>query len=268
MSFFLMWDSRTFRCQQKKNCMKKWNVGEAGRALWCISLIYYLPDFQTLILSTLEEESPFPFPFPPSPVSCSTCDIGAGLSVFSIDYHIFRALLGGTPADSTSRTTGVLFLEHMEYVVNKHSSHPSCLSAAWTRPLDTVWHFQVPSFLCLRCRPLNGVINVSPKGNFHSQLPKETVSCDAFLLDINRSREGQVMGGERAGGRKHQRQQASKRRRRARPVLTFALFTHFSLPSLNGFWRVNQINWLANYWCAVVFQWGPLFCLALALLTS
>lgn len=89
-----MWDSRTFRCQQKKNCMKKWNVGEAGRALWCISLIYYLPDFQTLILSTLEES---PFPFPPSPISCSTCDIGAGLSVFSIDYHIFRALLGGDP---------------------------------------------------------------------------------------------------------------------------------------------------------------------------
>lgn len=30
-------------------------------------------------------------------------------------------------------------------------------------PLDTVWHFQVPSFLCLRCQPLNGVINVPPK---------------------------------------------------------------------------------------------------------
>lgn len=31
------------------------------------------------------------------------------------------------------------------------------------------------------------------KSNFHSQLLKETVSCDAFLLDINRSREDQVM---------------------------------------------------------------------------
>lgn len=218
MSFFLMWDSRTFRCQQKKNCMKKWNVGEAGRALWCISLIYYLPDFQTLILSTLEEESPFPFPFPPSPISCSTCDIGAGLSVFSIDYHIFRVLLGeggGTPADSTSCTTGVLFLEHMEYAVQKQHSHPSILSfsslnqTSWycmTLPGSFLPVFEMSAFEW-------GVINVSPKGNFHSQLPKETVSCDAFLLDINRSRKGQVMGGNRAGGRTHQRQQASKRRR-------------------------------------------------------
>lgn len=43
---------------------------------------------------------------------------------------------------------------------------------------------------------MNGVINVSPKSNFHSQLLKEIVSCDAFLLDINRSREDQVMEGK------------------------------------------------------------------------
>lgn len=96
MSFFF------FKCgipgpsgadKRKKNYMKKWNVGKARRALWCISLIYYLPDFQTLIPSTLEEESPPPF-------SCSTCDIGARLSVFSIDYNIFRAFIGATPGAS------------------------------------------------------------------------------------------------------------------------------------------------------------------------
>lgn len=46
-----------------------------------------------------------------------------------------------------------------------------------------------------------GAINVSPppkkqKSNFHSQLLKESVSCDAFLLDINRSREEQVTEGK------------------------------------------------------------------------
>lgn len=40
-------------------------VGKARSALWCISLIYYLADFQALILSTLEEESPFFLPPPP-----------------------------------------------------------------------------------------------------------------------------------------------------------------------------------------------------------
>lgn len=33
-------------------------VGKVGSALWCISLIYYVTDFQALILNTLEEESP------------------------------------------------------------------------------------------------------------------------------------------------------------------------------------------------------------------
>lgn len=37
------------------------------------------------------------------------------------------------------------------------------------------------------------------KSNFHSQLLKETVSCDAFLLDINRSREDQVIEGKQPG---------------------------------------------------------------------
>lgn len=51
-------------------------VGKVRSALWCISLIYYLTDFQALILSTLEEKSPF------TPLSCSTCDIMDGLSAF------------------------------------------------------------------------------------------------------------------------------------------------------------------------------------------
>lgn len=64
------------------------NVGKEVRsALWCISLIYYLADFQALILSTLEEESPPPPPTPP--LSCSTCDIMAGLSAFSMGYNTF-----------------------------------------------------------------------------------------------------------------------------------------------------------------------------------
>lgn len=181
-----MWD---LQVATKEKLHEKVKCGKSKGSHWCISLIYYLPDFQTLILSTLEEESP--------PISCSTCDIGAGLSVFSIDYNVFRAFIGGPLQSLPSCITGVLFLEHtVEYILQ--NSHPSCLSAVFSRPLDTVWHFQVPSFLCLGCQPLNGVINVSPKGNFHSQLPKETVSCDAFLLDINRSREGQVMEGKQA----------------------------------------------------------------------
>lgn len=66
-------------------------VGKARSALWCISLIYYLTDFQALILSTLEEKSPFP------PLSCSTCDIMDGLSAFfsSMGYNFCRALFRG-----------------------------------------------------------------------------------------------------------------------------------------------------------------------------
>lgn len=67
-------------------------VGKARSALWCISLIYYLADFQALILSTLEEESPFFLP----PL---LCDIMAGLSAFSMGYNIFRALLRGGGGD-------------------------------------------------------------------------------------------------------------------------------------------------------------------------
>lgn len=47
---------------------------------------------------------------------------------------------------------------------------------------------------------MNGAINAPPptppptqkkkESNFHSQLPKEILCCDAFLSDINQSREG------------------------------------------------------------------------------
>lgn len=123
------------------------------------------------------------------------------VSVFSIDYHVFRAFFG-EPGRVFLHNWCFISSTHGGNIFDKASIHPSihlsCLSAVCSRPLDTVRHLQVPSFLCLGCRPLNGVINVSPKGNFHSQLPKETVSCDAFLLDINRSREGQVMEGKQA----------------------------------------------------------------------
>lgn len=62
-------------------------VGKARSALWCISLIYYLTDFQALILSTLQEESPF---LPP--LSWSTCDIMGELSASSSMGYNFRAL--------------------------------------------------------------------------------------------------------------------------------------------------------------------------------
>lgn len=162
------------------------------------SSLVYLFDLLSPRLPDLNPEHPWRRVAPlSSSISCCTCDIGAGLSVFSIDYNVFRAFIGGPLESLPSCITGDLFLEHtVEYILQ--NSHPCCLSAVFRRPLDTVWHFQVPSFLCLGWQPLNGVINVSPKGNFHSQLPKETVSCDAFLLDINRSREGQVMEGKQA----------------------------------------------------------------------
>lgn len=77
-------DSRTkvcrliFRCKKKKKNSIMYEderyVGKARSALWCISLIYYLADFQALILSTLEEESPFFLP--PSPVPHVTSWLG------------------------------------------------------------------------------------------------------------------------------------------------------------------------------------------------
>lgn len=85
------WSSGGKKAPEIPLCMKMSVMWEKARsALWCISLIYYLTDFQALILSTLEEESPF---LPPP--SCSTCDIMAGLSAFSMGYNIFRASLGG-----------------------------------------------------------------------------------------------------------------------------------------------------------------------------
>lgn len=66
-------------------CEDERYVGKVRSALSRISLIYYLADFQALILSTLEEESPF------SPLSYSTCDIMVGLSAFSMGYNVFRA---------------------------------------------------------------------------------------------------------------------------------------------------------------------------------
>lgn len=62
--------------QVQKNsimCEDERYVGKARSALSCISLIYYLADFQALILSTLEEESPF---FPPSPIPHVTSWLG------------------------------------------------------------------------------------------------------------------------------------------------------------------------------------------------
>lgn len=182
-------------------------MGKAKASPWCSSLIYYLADLQTLILSTLEEEKPPTHP--PSPGAHVTL----GLAWVSL---LWTAASFAGPLDARpSCVTGLLFLEHVvEYT--SQSPHPSHPSAVCGGPLDTVWHFQVPSFLCLGCQPLNGLINVSPKGNFHSQLPKESLSCDAFLLDINRPREGQVMEGKQAESM-HQpatgsRQQASKKR--------------------------------------------------------
>lgn len=193
-------------------CEDERYVGKARSALSCISLIYYLADFQALILSTLEEESPF---F--SPLSYSTCDIMVGLSAFSMGYNVFRAFFQEGRAfgegnvemwrilsiheHTHSGVWGAVFeFNHIYFVVNFICLFWSLFfrktSRSFNGPLDTVWHFQVPSFLCLRCQPLNGVINVPPKSNFHSQLPKETVSCDAFLLDINRSREDQVKEGK------------------------------------------------------------------------
>lgn len=201
--------------QVQKNsimCEDERYVGKARSALSCISLIYYLADFQALILSTLEEESPF---F--SALSYSTCDIMAGLSAFSMGYNVFRAFFqeGRTFREGNVERWPILSIhEHTQWGAGNSfwvQSHLFCrkfylfilvffffrkTSRSFNGPLDTVWHFQVPSFLCLRCQPLNGVINVPPKSNFHSQLPKETVSCDAFLLDINRSREDQVKEGK------------------------------------------------------------------------
>ena len=53
-------------------CDDDHNVGKARSALWCISLIHYLADFQALILSTLEEESPPPL----APVPHVTSGLG------------------------------------------------------------------------------------------------------------------------------------------------------------------------------------------------
>lgn len=62
--------------QVQKNsimCEDERYVGKTRSALSRISLIYYLADFQALILSTLEEESPF---FPPSPIPHVTSWLG------------------------------------------------------------------------------------------------------------------------------------------------------------------------------------------------
>ncbi len=66
-------------------------------------------------------------------------------------------------------------------------------------PLDTVKPFCVPSFLCLRCQPLNGVLKSPQKAEVPSQLLKERVYCDAFHPDVNTARKGVLESGNTAG---------------------------------------------------------------------
>lgn len=61
------------------------DVGKARSALGCISLIYYLADFQALILSTLEEVSPPPHlpPTRPPPLPHVTSWLAEGLFLWA-----------------------------------------------------------------------------------------------------------------------------------------------------------------------------------------
>ena len=67
--------------------------GKARSALWCISLIYYLTDFQTIILRA--HPTTTPTPLVPLLFPSNTCDIRAGLSAFPMGYNIFGSLPGG-----------------------------------------------------------------------------------------------------------------------------------------------------------------------------
>lgn len=162
------------------------DVGKARSALSCISLIYYLADFHALILSTLEEESPF---FASSPLPHVTSWLCEGFfqwaTMFSEISYRKEVFFSGANAEKRQivpkREYTVGGGQHFCIVLGiffpfffyLHHIHFICLfqspllffrksSSSFNGPLDTVWHFQVPSFLCLRCQPLNGVINVPP----------------------------------------------------------------------------------------------------------
>lgn len=112
-------------------CEDERYVGKAQSALSCISLIYYLADFQALILSTLEEGSPF-FPL----LSYSTCDIMVGLSAFSMGYNVFRAFF------QEGRTFGEGNVERFGPCMNTHSG-------VWGTVFEFNHIYFVVNFICL-----------------------------------------------------------------------------------------------------------------------